>query len=80
MITPDKYTLSKLLIGDRAVDSIPHEHFETFTQIIDDMAVLRPTGKPVGAKTFGDLAHCYIRQVFCQYSNTCDRTDVVFDL
>ena len=52
MITSDEFALSKPLIGDKAVDILPQESFEKFTQIIDGIALLQRIVKPTGAKTF----------------------------
>ena len=47
--------------------------------IIDGQALVQALGKPVGAKTFGDLADAFVASVFSFFDDTCSRVDVVID-
>jgi len=76
--TTNKAALSHLLTDAHVLKELPTTD-NTTCVVIDGMALVQAIGKPAKAKTFGDLADIFTKNVFKSFSATCTRIDVVFD-
>ena len=75
----NKAYLATLLIEDVDVKSEIAKSDKKSFVVIDGPALIQQTGKPDGAKIFGDLADTFVTKVLNNYSATCCRVDVLFD-
>ena len=67
----NKADLATLLIEDVDVKSEIAKSDKKSFVVIDGPALIQQTGKPDGAKIFGDLADTFVTKVLNNYSATC---------
>ncbi|KAG0710562.1 hypothetical protein GWK47_022565 [Chionoecetes opilio] len=74
----NKAALGKILEDGVNVEVVPKSSLKTCF-IIAGQALVQAIGKPMGSKSFGDLADVFNASVFSHFNEHSSRVDVVFD-